>query len=517
LADAAARVFVPSVVLLAVVTALIWFCMVSSGSVAMPERTHEHSFAFATCEELLFAMKFGLSVLLVACPCALGLATPTAVMVSTGVAARRGILIKSAASLELAAKPGAVVMDKTGTLTVGRPSLVSIAIRGAARGSAIWEEVAAFGRSSTQVLTQGSGIEVVALDSGEPSRDFVLGFSALLAASASRAEHPLSRGLEEGACALADCPGDPTRLLKFVPAVEDFTSELGQGVRFRLGSMEVMVGSVEWAAGDCPSLTSWVQMQRNQSSTIVAVRAAGVVLGLAALRDALQPTSCEVIQELEKAGEEVWMCTGDHSATANAVARELGIHPDRVRAESVPAFKAGLVAELQAAGKRVIFVGDGVNDAPALTSAEVGVAIGAGARLTVDSADIVLVKSELQELLTMKQLALATVFCIKRNFLWAFVFNACMIPLAAGVLHHQGIHLPPAAAAAAMALSSVTVVSSSLLLRRFRPRQLRVPFAPNQAQARKAGNRKYNKLVEEHPLTEESPCGLTCLNNIDRV
>ncbi|CAJ1406886.1 unnamed protein product [Effrenium voratum] len=468
-ADAAARIFVPAVVLLAAFTALVWFCMVSSGSVDMPKRKHE-GMAFATCEQMLFALKYGLSVLLVACPCAMGLATPTAVMVSTGVAARRGIFVKSAASMELMAKKGAIIMDKTGTLTMGRPGLVAIALPRGAWSSEVARAVANLAAGGVAKVTSEPRVLEVTSSSCLPydgAQSDLMGLCVLLCASASQSEHPLSRGIEEGVARLS--LRGPSELLEAAPPVTSFEVKLGSGVEFQLGDLAVAVGSLEHLASD-PEVLPWAEQQRRNGCTIVGVQANGVLLGLAALRDTVQPAAQKVIRELQEAGEEVWMCTGDHSSTASAVAEELGLAERHIRAECLPAHKAAVVSELQAAGKRVIFVGDGVNDAPALTSAEVGVAIGTGARLTVDAADVVLVRADLQELLTAKQLALATVWCIKRNFMWAMIFNACMIPLAAGVLHERGVHLPPAAAAAAMACSSITVVSSSLLLRRFKPR-----------------------------------------------
>lgn len=475
-ADAAAKIFVPSVMTLAALTALVWFCMVSSGSVHMPFAKH-HGSAFLTCEHMLFALKFGLSVLLVACPCAMGLATPTAVMVSTGVAARRGVLIKSAEAMELTAKKGVIIMDKTGTLTLGRPGMVALAVRSSASSTQVAQQISQMGRSLERgTKSSGRPITVVQLDRHARAlplqeSDEMLGLCILLAASASHSEHPLSRGCEEGAAMLARCES-PAVLLQNVPEVSDFEVLLGIGVKFKMGDLNVSVGYLEELSNELDDVMDWAQDQRSRGCTIVAVQANGILLGMAALRDALHSNSWQVIQELKDAGEEVWMCTGDHSTTACAVAEELGIYPENVRAECLPAHKAALVSELQAMKKRVIFVGDGVNDAVALTASEVGIAIGAGARLALDSADVVLVRADLQELLTVKQLALATVWCIKRNFLWAFFFNLCMIPLAAGVLQPRGIHLPPAAAAAAMACSSIMVVSSSLLLRRFQPRAM---------------------------------------------
>lgn len=518
-ADAAATVFVPCVVLLAALTALVWFCMVSSGSVRMPS-SHHWSHAFLTCEQMLFALKFGLSVLLVACPCAMGLATPTAVMVSTGVAARRGVLVKSAAALELTARRGAIVLDKTGTLTLGRPGMVSMALRSSAQATHAAQEVASLGRQlTTRTATSSTdrSIAVVQLDrNAQPvpfqgSESELLGLCILLAASASHSEHPLSRGCEEGAAQVAGCTA--AMLLQGAPEVSDFEVLLGVGVKFRLGDLKVSVGFLEYLSSDLDA-TDWAQGQRSRGCSIVAVQANGILLGMAALRDTLHPNAWQVIQELKDAGEEVWMCTGDHSTTAAAVADELGIPMKNVRAECAPAHKAALVAELQTSGRRVVFVGDGVNDAVALTAAEVGIAIGAGARLALEAADVVLVRSDLQELLTVKQLALATVWCIKRNFLWAFVFNLCMIPLAAGVLQHRGIHLPPAAAAAAMACSSIMVVSSSLLLRRFKPRRRRHGHghAAGGAATREGAHRRRpkargKKYIEMRPLTagDDSP------------
>lgn len=514
-ADAAATIFVPCVVLLAALTALVWFCMVSSGSVRMPS-SHHWSHAFLTCEQMLFALKFGLSVLLVACPCAMGLATPTAVMVSTGVAARRGMLVKSAAALELMARrQGAMVLDKTGTLTLGRPGMVSMALRSSAQSTQAAQEVARLGRQlTTRTATSSTdrSIAVVQLDQNarpvpfQGSESELLGLCILLAASASHSEHPLSRGCEEGAAQVAGCPA--AMLLQGAPEVSDFEVLLGVGVKFRLGDLKVSVGFLEYLSSDLDA-TDWAQGQRSRGCSIVAVQANGILLGMAALRDTLHPNAWQVIQELKDAGEEVWMCTGDHSTTAAAVADELGIPMKNVRAECAPAHKAALVAELQASGRRVCFVGDGVNDAVALTAAEVGIAIGAGARLVLEAADVVLVRSDLQELLTVKQLALATVWCIKRNFLWAFVFNLCMIPLAAGVLQHRGIHLPPAAAAAAMACSSIMVVSSSLLLRRFKPRPSRMAglgyaggAATPEGAHRRRPKARGKKYIEMRPLTE---------------
>lgn len=518
-ADAAATVFVPCVVLLAALTALVWLCMVSSGSVRMPS-SHHWSHAFLTCEQMLFALKFGLSVLLVACPCAMGLATPTAVMVSTGVAARRGVLVKSAAALELTARRGAIVLDKTGTLTLGRPGMVSMALRSSAQATHAAQEVASLGRQlTTRTATSSTdrSIAVVQLDrNAQPvpfqgSESELLGLCILLAASASHSEHPLSRGCEEGAAQVAGCTA--AMLLQGAPEVSDFEVLLGVGVKFRLGDLKVSVGFLEYLSSDLDA-TDWAQGQRSRGCSIVAVQANGILLGMAALRDTLHPNAWQVIQELKDAGEEVWMCTGDHSTTAAAVADELGIPMKNVRAECAPAHKAALVAELQTSGRRVVFVGDGVNDAVALTAAEVGIAIGAGARLALEAADVVLARSDLQELLTVKQLALATVWCIKRNFLWAFVFNLCMIPLAAGVLQHRGIHLPPAAAAAAMACSSIMVVSSSLLLRRFKPRPGRHGHghAAGGAATREGAHRRRpkargKKYIEMRPLTagDDSP------------
>jgi len=343
-------------------------------------------------------------------------------------------------------------------------------------------EVVSLGESGvdapSQVMKEEARVDVTWFCSSASDDRFLKGVLILLAASACRGDHPLSRGIEEGIGRLIG-----TDALAQVLAgidVEDFESVTGHGVRFRLGTMRADVGSTSWNSRDdgpqasndaalTPKLREWMEAERARASTVVAARVSGVVVGLVALCDPLQPSAKAVIEELHRSNEDVWMCTGDHAQTANAVAEELGLPPDRVVAGAPPSEKARLVEKLQADAQRVVVVGDGVNDAPALAAANVGVAIGAGVRITVDAADVVLVRSDLRDLLAFRQLASATVFCIRRNFMWATVFNGAMLPLAAGVLWHHGIHIKPEMAGAAMATSSIMVVTSSLLLRGFRP------------------------------------------------
>lgn len=482
-ADGVAYIFVPACIVLAGVVSLVWLCLVFGDFIELDDLII-HGPAFESCEKVLFALKFGLAVLLVACPCALGLATPTAVMVSAGVAAKRGILVKSAAALEIAAKVGVVVMDKTGTLTIGKPCLTSLAVCGNAPCSAL-SQTASLGKSArwptdnmagNAAASCGGMAEVSWFGGDGPNDPLLCGLGVLLVASASHADHPLSRGIESGVRQLL---GEQVveQLLASAPKVEGFEAVTGRGVRFQLGGISADVGSTSWnsrteaesSEGLSPELVAWADRERQRAATVVAARVDGVVVGLVALRDQLQPAARAVVSDLVRMGEKVYMCTGDHRATALAVAAELGLPQDRVFAESPPAEKARLVESLKAQSLRVLVVGDGVNDAPALAAADVGVAIGSGVKITVDAADVVVVKSCLRDFLIFIQLAKATVSCINRNFIWACVFNALMLPLAAGVFFQQGIHVKPEVAGAAMATSSIMVVSSSLMIRNFRP------------------------------------------------
>lgn len=510
-ADSVARIFVPSCIVLAALVSLTWLCLAMGGRVQVSEM-HGHGKAFATCEQVLFALKFGLAVLLVACPCALGLATPTAVMVSTGVAAKRGILVKSAAALESVAKPGAFMLDKTGTLTAGKPCVTALAVCCPGASGPLSEEGLSL---ESEALAQLSHLDDKAVSSN-PAKGLIDGFllpnvfwlgssgsdraeslfrglAVILAASASLGEHPLSRGISEGMRTLL---GEEAlgQLLAAAPPIEDFESVVGYGLRFRLADMVLQVGSTSWGASPGPEQAAWAEAERRNAATVVAARVTGVIVGLVALRDPLQPAAQAVVADLRRCREDVWMCTGDHVDTALAVAAELGIPSEHVVAGAPPSEKKSLVEKLQSSGRRVVVVGDGVNDAPALATASVGIAIGAGARITIDAADVVLVRSDLRDVLVFRQLAVATVQCIMRNFGWALCFNSLMLPLAAGALWKYGIMIRPELAAAAMASSSILVVTQSLTLRWFRPSAA--------ASAPQLEEKISKKPLEQRPLTE---------------
>ncbi|MGI8929827.1 MAG: heavy metal translocating P-type ATPase [Candidatus Limnocylindria bacterium] len=404
LADRVTGWFVPAVIALATATLIAWL-------------------VFGPEPSLTFGLVSAVAVLIIACPCAMGLATPTAIMVGTGKGAEAGILIRDAAALEHAQRVTAVVLDKTGTITRGRPSVTLVQ--------------PAPGVSDEELLR-------------------------LVAAAERGSEHPLAEAIvshaTEGGIA--------------VPEATAFEAEAGRGVRAVVAGAAILVGTADHVRGTgadpSPLEAAAAAAAESGASTVFAVRD-GELLGLIGLADTVKPSSAAAIARLRAGGVDVWMLTGDRRATAEAIGRGVGIAPDRIIAEVLPAQKADSVRRLQAAGAIVAMVGDGINDAPALAQADLGIAIGTGADVALEASDITLVGSDLAGVPAAIALSRATMRTIRQNLGWAFGYNLLLIPVAAGVLYPvAGLLLSPALAAGAMALSSVSVVANSLRLRGFR-------------------------------------------------
>lgn len=382
---------------------------------------------------LVFGLITFISVLIIACPCALGLATPTAIMVGTGKGAENGILIKGAQSLEAAHRIRTVVFDKTGTLTEGKPAVTDF------------------------VVDEGGGQE----REGDARRRREEEILWLVASVESRSEHPLAEAIVQKA---------RRRGLELVEP-ESFTAIPGKGVQASVGGREVLVGNrrlMNDRGIDAGDLEQAAARFSDQGKTPVYIAVDGKQAGVLAVADVLKETSARAVGKLQQMGLEVVMITGDNRRTAEAIAREAGI--DRVLAEVLPQDKADQVRKLQEEGKVVAMVGDGINDAPALAQADVGVAIGTGTDVAMEASDITLITGDLRGVVSAIRLSRATMWMIWQNLFWAFIYNISLIPVAAGVLFpFFGILLNPMLAAAAMAFSSVSVVLNSLRLRWFRP------------------------------------------------
>ena len=400
LADRISAVFVPAVIAIALAAALLWY--------------------FAGHMPLHFCLSIGIAVLVISCPCALGLATPVAIMVGTGKAAEQGILIKSAESLELMHRVQTVVLDKTGTVTQGLPKVTDI--------------LCAEGVTAEDLLC-------VAASAEQPS------------------EHPLARAIIDEAKE------------RRVPlcAVSDFTAVPGGGVQAQLDGAAIYAGNERFmtlTGVNTGALRHAAEKLAQEGKTPLFFAEEERLLGVIAVADTVKSDSAEAIARLQALGRDVVLLTGDNERTAQAVASQIGVK--RVLAQVLPQDKAQCVAQLQREGKRVAMVGDGINDAPALAKADVGLAIGAGTDIAIESADIVLMKSTLRDVVTAVELSGAVLRNIRQNLFWAFFYNAIGIPVAAGVLYPAfGITLNPMIAAAAMSLSSVCVVGNALRLRRY--------------------------------------------------
>ena len=403
LADKVSGIFVPVVIGITVLTIGIW--AVATGLSGEIDWTH--------------AFVCGISVLVISCPCALGLATPVAIMVGTGRGAREGIIIKSAEALENLGKIDTIVFDKTGTVTEGKPAVTDV--------------VALDNMTEMQILSMAASLEA-------PS------------------EHPLGKAI----CKHAEELGVD------VEAVEDFKYTFGKGIEAKIKGVRYFAGNkryIEELVGEIPVAvgTSLSQLQKSGKTTIL-VADEQKLLGLIALADELKKTSVEAITMIGGLGIEQVMLTGDNQVTADTISRQVGI--TKVYANVLPADKEAVIRELQNEGKLVATVGDGVNDAPAITRADVGIAIGAGTDIAIDAADLVVMGSDLLEVEKAIKLSNATVKNIKLSLFWAFFYNIICIPLAAGALYPAfGILLNPMIAAGAMSLSSVCVVTNSLRLR----------------------------------------------------
>jgi Cu+-exporting ATPase len=404
LVDQVTARFVPAVVVVAAAAFAVWL-------LAGPE------------PRLPGALTAAVAVLIVACPCAMGLATPTAIMVGTARGAEAGILVRDGAALEAAQRITAIVLDKTGTITEGRPSVVAVH--------------ATASRGEVELLR--------------------------LATAAERgSEHPLAEAIVR----LAE-----ERQVEIPPAT-DFVSFAGGGVKATVESHRITVGSELLLAEQGVSVDAVAAAAREAARaghTPVLVAVDGDAVGMLAIADTIKPESVEAVRRLQAAGLDVWMLTGDRVAVAEAIGAAVGIGPHRILAEVRPGAKADKVRELQAGGAVVAMVGDGINDAPALAQADLGVAIGTGADVAIEASAITLVGDDLRAVPAAIRLSQATMRTIRQNLVWAFGYNLILIPVAAGVLFPlTGWLLSPALAAAAMALSSVSVVTNSLRLRSFR-------------------------------------------------
>ena len=398
LADKISAVFVPAVISIAVAAALLWAAAGGMG--------------------VRFCLSIGIAVLVISCPCALGLATPVAITVATGKAAEKGILIKSAASLELMGRVNTVVLDKTGTVTEGKPRVTDV--------------LCAANVTEEELLCAAASLEK---PSGHPLADAIV-------QEAERRSIPL--------CAVSD----------FAAAGHGGVQAVQDGKTLYAGNDRYM----ESIGADTAALRAAAEMLAAAGKTPLYFAEGRQLLGVIAVADVVKPDSAAAIAALRRSGCEVVLLTGDNQRTAEAIARQVGV--DRVIAQVLPQDKARCIEDLQQAGRLVAMVGDGVNDAPALVTADVGLAIGAGTDVAIESADVVLMRSSLMDIVDAAALSRATLRNIRQNLFWAFFYNSIGIPVAAGVLYPAlGITLNPMIAAAAMSLSSVCVVSNALRLR----------------------------------------------------
>lgn len=430
LADKISGIFVPTVISIAIAASLVWLQLGYSWE---------------------FALMIGVSVLVISCPCALGLATPTAIMVGSGRGAQNGILFRSAEAIETTEKVNVIVLDKTGTVTSGKPAL---------------SDVVSFSLPPKELLSLVASVE-------------------------NKSEHPLAAAVVDGAKSLE------------VPLREasNFTQNLGN-VSAQVSCKNVKIGNKSVVVGELPEQVRELADQlADQGKTPLYVLLDGKLSGLIAAADPVRADSKDAVQAMLKQGKEVWMLTGDNIKTAQAVAAQVGIK--NIRAEVKPAEKEALVRELQEAGKKVMMIGDGINDAPSLARADVGAAIGAGTDVAIEAADIVIMKSRLSDVVNAGALSHSCMNNIRENLFWAFIYNIIGIPVAAGVFYAAfGWVLNPMIAAAAMSMSSVSVVSNALRLRRWRPLLSGAMDNENQRMEPKLMNLAIEETAAETPKYE---------------
>ena len=394
-ADKVSGIFVPVVICLAIVTFLAWF--------------------FVLGQPFSFSLMVAVAVLVVACPCSLGLATPTAIMVGTGIGAQRGILIKNAESLEMMHNINAVVFDKTGTITEGKPKV-------------------------TNFLTAET----------ESERGLLIGYAY---AVERNSEHPLAEAIVDYAKRENATHGE----------VADFSAIPGFGVSATVGGKSVYLGKPEKESPGADIAAAIGHLQE-EGKTVMVLKVDGVLRGIIAVADTIKPTSAQAVADLRTLGIETWMITGDNEQTARAIAKTAGI--TNVFAGVLPQDKAAYVKKLQETGLKVVMVGDGINDAPALAQADIGIAMGSGTDVAMEAGTVVLMRSDPQDVPRAIRLGRKTIGKIKQNMVWALVYNVIGIPIAAGVLYPAfGILLSPMIAGGAMAMSSVSVVTNALTLR----------------------------------------------------